>query len=57
MKKPLLIGVFNLANCVTYLGIAAAVIGVCFAGNPKIAMLMLLIAAVLIYITKFYALL
>lgn len=46
MKKPLFIGVFNLANCVTYLGIAAAVIGVCFAGNPKIAMLMLLIAGI-----------
>lgn len=46
MKKPLLIGVFNLANCVTYLGIAAAVIGVCNAANPKIAMLMLLIAGI-----------
>ena len=46
MKKPLFIGVFNLANCVTFLGIAAAVIGVCYAGNPKIAMLMLLIAGI-----------
>ena len=38
MKKAF-IGVYNLANCVTYLGIAAAVVGICFADKPKIAML------------------
>ena len=45
MKKPF-IGVYNLANCVTMLGIAAAVVGVCFAGNPRLAMLMLILAGV-----------
>ncbi len=45
MKKPF-IGVYNLANCVTMLGIAAAVVGVSFAGNPRLAMLMLILAGV-----------
>ena len=45
MKKPF-IGVYNLANCVTMLGIAAAVVGVSFAGNPRFAMLMLILAGV-----------
>ena len=45
MKKPF-IGVYNLANSVTMLGIAAAVIGICFAGNPRIAMLMLILSGV-----------
>lgn len=40
------IGVWNLANCVTYLGIGAAVIGIFYAENPRIAMLMLLIAGI-----------
>ena len=40
------IGVHNLANCVTYLGIAAAVVGVCFASTPKIAMLMLIVSGI-----------
>lgn len=44
--KKLFIGVHNLANCVTYLGIAAAVVGVCFAANPKIAMLMLIVSGI-----------
>ena len=45
MKKPF-IGVYNLTNCVTMLGIAAAVVGVSFAGNPRLAMLMLILAGV-----------
>ena len=45
MKKTF-IGVYNLANCVTFLGIAAAVVGIAFAGNPKIAMLMLLLSGI-----------
>ena len=45
MKKPF-IGVYNLANCVTMLGIAAAVVGVSFAGNTRLAMLMLILAGV-----------
>ena len=45
MKKPF-IGVYNLANCVTMLGIAAAVVGISFAGNPRFAMLMLILAGV-----------
>ena len=45
MKKPF-IGVYNLANCVTWLGIAAAVVGISFADNPKIAMIMLLVAGI-----------
>ena len=45
MKKPF-IGVYNLANCVTMLGIAAAVVGISFAGNPRIAMLMLILSGV-----------
>ena len=44
--KRLFIGVYNLANCVTYLGIAAAVVGICFADKPKIAMLMLLVSGI-----------
>lgn len=44
--KKMFIGVHNLANCVTYLGIAAAVVGVCFAANPKIAMLMLIVSGI-----------
>ena len=40
-KKSLFIGVWNLANFVTWLGIAAAVVAMYFAltGNPRIAML------------------
>ena len=45
MKKPF-IGVYNLANCVTMLGVAAAVVGISFAGNPRFAMLMLILAGV-----------
>ena len=45
MKKPF-IGVYNLANCVTMLGIAAAVVGISFAGNPRLAMLMLILSGV-----------
>ena len=45
MKKPF-IGVYNLANCVTMLGIAAAVVGISFSGNPRFAMLMLILAGV-----------
>ena len=45
MKKPF-IGVYNLANCVTMLGIAAAVVGISFAGNSRFAMLMLILAGV-----------
>ena len=45
MKKPF-IGVYNLANCVTMLGIAAAVVGISFAGNPRVAMLMLILSGV-----------
>ena len=44
--KRYFIGVYNLANCVTYLGIAAAVVGICFADQPKIAMLMLLLSGI-----------
>ena len=44
--KRYFIGVYNLANCVTYLGIAAAVVGICFADKPKIAMLMLLVSGI-----------
>ena len=44
--KKMFIGVHNLANCVTYLGIAAAVVGVCFASTPKIAMLMLIVSGI-----------
>lgn len=45
-KKPLLIGCWNLANCVTWLGIAAAVVAMSFAlnGNPRIAMLLFLVS-------------
>ncbi len=46
MKKPLLIGVYNLANCVTFLGIGAAMVGICFAGSPKIAMVLLLVSGI-----------
>ena len=45
MKKPF-IGVWNLANSVTFLGIAAALVGICFAQNPKIAMMMLIVSGV-----------
>ena len=45
MKKPF-IGVYNLANCVTMLGVAAAVVGISFANNPRFAMLMLVLAGV-----------
>ena len=45
MKKTF-IGVYNLANAVTYLGIAAAVVGIAFAGNQKISMLMLLLSGI-----------
>ena len=45
MKKPF-IGVYNLANCVTMLGIAAAVVGISSANNPRSAMLMLILAGV-----------
>ena len=45
MKKPF-IGVYNLANCVTMLGVAAAVVGISFASNPRFAMLMLILAGV-----------
>ena len=45
MKKPF-IGVYNLANCVTMLGVAAAVVGISFADNPRFAMLMLILAGV-----------
>ena len=45
MKKPF-IGVYNPANTVTYLGIAAAVVGIAFADQPKIAMLMLLLSGI-----------
>ena len=45
MKKPF-IGVYNLANCVTMLGVAAAVVGISFAGNPRLAMLMLILSGV-----------
>ena len=45
MKKPF-IGVYNPANAVTYLGIAAAVVGIAFAAQPKIAMLMLLLSGI-----------
>ena len=40
-KKSMFIGVWNLANFVTWLGIAAAVVAMYFAltGNPRIAML------------------
>ena len=44
--KKMFIGVHNPANCVTYLGIAAAVVGVCFASNPRIAMLMLIVSGI-----------
>ena len=44
--KRYFIGVYNLANCVTFLGIAAAVVGICFADQPKIAMLMLLLSGI-----------
>lgn len=44
--KRYFIGVYNLANCVTYLGIAAAVVGICFADQPRIAMLMLLLSGI-----------
>lgn len=40
------IGVWNLANCVTFLGIGAAVIGMFHAADPRIAMLMLLISGI-----------
>ncbi len=46
MKKKPFIGVYNLANCVTMLGIAAAVVGVSFAGKPRLAMLMLILSGV-----------
>ena len=45
MKKPF-IGVYNPANAVTYLGIAAAVVGIAFADQPRIAMLMLLLSGI-----------
>lgn len=45
MKKPF-IGVYNLANCVTFLSIVAAMVAVCYASNPKIAMLMLIVSGV-----------
>lgn len=43
-KKTLFIGVWNLANCVTWLGIAAAVVAMYFAllGDGRIAMLVFL---------------
>ena len=44
--KKLFIGVYNPANCVTYLGIAAAVVGIAFADTPRIAMLMLLLSGI-----------
>ena len=44
--KKYFICVWNAANCVTFLGISAAVVGICFAQSPKIAMLMLLLAGV-----------
>ncbi len=44
--KRYFIGVWNLANCVTFLGVTAAVVGICFAQNAKAAMLLLLLAGV-----------
>lgn len=44
--KRLFIGVYTPANGVTYIGIAAAVIGIANAGNPKLAMLMLLLSGI-----------
>ena len=45
-RKSPLIGVWNLANCVTWLGITAAVAAMYFAlsGNPRIAMLLFLVS-------------
>ncbi|MBO4383226.1 MAG: CDP-alcohol phosphatidyltransferase family protein [Clostridia bacterium] len=45
-RKSPLIGVWNLANCVTWLGITAAVVAMYFAlsGNPRIAMLLFLVS-------------
>lgn len=45
-KKTLFIGVWNLANCVTWLGIAAAVVAMYFAllGDGRIAMLVFLVS-------------
>ena len=45
-KKSLFIGVWNLANVVTWLGIAAAVVAMYFAlaGNPRIAMLIFIVS-------------
>ena len=44
--KRLFIGVYTPANGVTYIGIAAAVIGIAHAGNAKLAMLMLLLSGI-----------
>lgn len=44
--KRYFIGVWSLANCVTFLGITASVVGICFAQNARIAMLMLLLAGI-----------
>lgn len=45
-KRTPVIGCWNLANCVTWLGIAAAVVAMYFAlgGNPRIAMLLFLVS-------------
>lgn len=45
-KKRPVIGVWNLANCVTWLGIAAAVLALYFAlaGNARLAMLVFLVS-------------
>ena len=45
-KKSLFIGVWNLANFVTWLGIASAVVAMYFAlaGNPRIAMLIFIVS-------------
>ncbi|MBO7689968.1 MAG: CDP-alcohol phosphatidyltransferase family protein [Clostridia bacterium] len=45
-KKTPIIGVWNLANCVTWLGIAAAVLAIYFAlaGNARIAMLVFIVS-------------
>ncbi len=45
-KRTPVIGCWNLANCVTWLGITAAVVAMYFAlsGNPRIAMLLFLVS-------------
>ena len=54
-KKTLFIGVWNLANGVTWLGIAAAVVAMWFAlsENPRIAMLLFLVSGLGIQLDSF----